>query len=81
MLETQGLVASDKMISRKKALAFGYIVPVIWKLMRKEGRPPFDAEVVYMLGTQFTLSDKKARDDLGYYSIISLEEGLGEMRV
>lgn len=81
MLQTQDLSPSNNNISRAKALAFGYIVPFIWKMLRKEGRPPFDAEVVYMLGTQFTLSDSKARKELKYENIISMDEGLEEMRI
>jgi nucleoside-diphosphate-sugar epimerase len=80
VLETQGLEPPKKNMNRTLALAMGYIIPVIWKIIRKKGLPPFDAELIHMQGTEYTISDKKARVELGYEDIITFEEGLEELR-
>lgn len=80
VLETQGLEPPKKNMNRTVALAMGNIVPVIWKLMKKDGPPPIDAELIHMQGTEYTISDKKAREELGYKDIISYEEGIEDLR-
>ena len=76
-LPTQGLEPPTKNLNRNLALALGYMIPVIWKLLRKEGPPPMNAEMIHMQGTtEYTISDNKAREKLGYEDVITLEEGL-----
>jgi nucleoside-diphosphate-sugar epimerase len=38
------------------------------------------AEFVHMQATEYTISDKKAREELGYEDVVTLEEGLEELR-
>lgn len=76
LLASQGLEPPEKNMNRTFALAMGYINPAIWKLLREEGPPPFDAEIIHMQGTVYTISDKKARTELGYDDVITFEEGL-----
>ena len=80
VLETQGLEPPTKNMNRTLALVMGNVVPVFWKLMKKEGPPPIDAELIHMQGTEYTISDKKAREELGYEEIISYEEGIEDLR-
>ncbi len=80
VLATQGLAPPERNINRNLALALGYVVPVFWKLMKKAGPPPMDAEFVHMQATEYTISDKKAREELGYEDVVTLEEGLEELR-
>ena len=80
ILATQGLEPPTKNMNRSLALAFAHIVPIFWKLLKKEGPPPINAEMIHMQGTEYTISDKKAREELGYEDIISLEEGLEDLK-
>ena len=80
ILATQGLEPPKKSMNRSMALAMGYVLPIFWKIMRKQGPPPIDAEMIHMQGTEYTISDKKAREELGYEDIISLEEGLEKLK-
>jgi nucleoside-diphosphate-sugar epimerase len=80
ILATQGLEPPKKNMNRTLALAFGYVVPAFWKLMRRKGPPPIDAEMIHMQGTEYTISDKKAREELGYEDVITYEEGLEELK-
>ncbi len=80
ILATQGLEPPKKNMNRTLALALGYVIPTFWKLMRKKGPPPIAAEMIHMQGTEYTVSDKKARIELGYEDIITFEDGLEELR-
>ncbi len=80
ILATQGLEPPTRNMNRTLALALGYVIPVVWKLLRKEGPPPMNAEMIHMQGTEYTISDRKAREELGYEDVITLEEGLEELK-
>lgn len=80
VLATQGLEPPTKNMNRNFALVLGNVIPAIWKLLRKEGPPPMDAEMIHMQGTEYTISDKKAREELGYEDIITYEEGIEELK-
>jgi len=79
ILATQGIAIPKKNMNRKLALAIANVIPVFWKLMGKEGLPPFSAELIHMQGTEYTISDKKARTELGYEDIVSYQDGLAEL--
>lgn len=80
ILATQGLEPPKKNMNRTLALALAYVIPAFWKLMRKEGPPPISAEMIHMQATEYTISDSKAREELGYEDIITLEEGLEDLK-
>ena len=48
--------------------------------MRREGSPPISAEMIHVQATEYTISDRKARVDLGYEDIVTLEEGLEDLK-
>ena len=39
-----------------------------------------NAEMIHMQGTEYTISDRKAREELGYEDVITREEGLEELK-
>lgn len=80
ILATQRLEPPKKNIDRRMALTLAHIIPVFWKLMGKKGFSPFNAELIHMQGTEYTISDEKARKELGYEDIISYKKGLDELR-
>jgi len=80
ILATQGLAPPTKNMNRSVALAMGNLVPVIWKILRKKSPPPMSAEMIHMQATEYTVSDAKAREELGYEDVITYEEGLEELK-
>ncbi len=50
-----------------------------WRMMRLKGEPPMSRTTVRLIGQGFTVSDRKARQELGYTPIISREQGLAEL--
>jgi len=48
----------------------------IWKLLGLKSRPPVPPLMIRLMAKEFSVSDKKARTELGYQNVISFEEGL-----
>ena len=47
-----------------------------WHLFGLDGTPPLTRSAVALIGVEVTVSDAKARRELGYEPLISREEGL-----
>ena len=42
--------------------------------------PPITPSMITMMGTELSLRDQKARDDLAYRHILTIDEGLNALR-
>jgi nucleoside-diphosphate-sugar epimerase len=51
-----------------------------WNAFSLQGRPPLTQTMLNLLFSEVTLIDRKARDQLGYTSHVSIEQGLAELR-
>lgn len=74
-----GLDTGNKKISKGLALFMASLLEGTWKLFRLKGQPPITKSMVYLMGTEFSIDDSKARKELGYKNIISVEEGLKQL--
>lgn len=73
---TQGISVPDKSIPLALAKGFAFGMEFIWKSCRFKGSPPLYRGLVNVLGMEFTISDNKARQELGYKTKVSIKEGL-----
>jgi nucleoside-diphosphate-sugar epimerase len=80
ILETQGVTAPDKSLPRWVARAAARACERAWRTLRLSGMPPVTRTAVALVGQEVTVSDEKARRELGYAPVVTLEEGLREMR-
>jgi len=78
---TQGIEVPDKAVSLAMARRVASVMEFIWKTFRISGHPPLYKGLVNTLGLEFTTIDKKAREDLGYTTIISIDQGMQMMKV
>ena len=51
----------------------------LWRTLGLKSMPPLPRSVMYLMGQELTVSDAKARRDLGYAPIMSVERGLAEL--
>lgn len=78
MLETQGIKAPRGSVPRFVIKAVVRASEIAWALL--PGEPPL-GDTAYALALQeVTVSDAKARAELGYQGRVSVEQGLAEMR-
>lgn len=80
MLETQGVPAPGGSIPLGLVKALAGVMELAWRALPLKGQPPLTREVLALVGTEVTVSDAKARRELGYVGHISREAGLLEMK-
>jgi nucleoside-diphosphate-sugar epimerase len=74
------VTAPDKSLPRWVARAAARACERAWRTLRLSGMPPVTRTAVALVGQEVTVSDEKARRELGYAPVVTLEEGLREMR-
>lgn len=79
LLKAEGIEPGDRSMPRRLVLALAYVIEFFWKLLRLKTRPPLAPIMVYLMGTEFSVIDQKARTELGYRNAISIDEGLRQM--
>lgn len=76
MFQQYGVTAGDRALSRSFALTTAKVIQFIWDTLRLKSDPPIVPVMIYLMGTEFSVSDQKARRELGYRNAISIEEGM-----
>jgi nucleoside-diphosphate-sugar epimerase len=79
LLRTQGLEPGDRSLPRPVVRAIAWAAELAWRGLRLKGAPPITRTAVRLIGEEVTVSDAKARRELGYASTVSREAGLAEM--
>lgn len=80
LLETQGVnTAKIKSIPRWMALLIAKCMETFYKTFIPMGTPMIDSEMIYTMGTAFTINDNKARTQLGYQNVITIEDGVAQL--
>ncbi|WP_318345512.1 NAD-dependent epimerase/dehydratase family protein [Flagellimonas baculiformis] len=78
---TQGVTVPDKIVSLAMAKRVASVMEFVWKTFRLNGHPPLYKGLVNTLGLEFIVSDTKAREELGYTTLVSLDKGLQQMEI
>lgn len=80
LLRTQGVEPGDRSIPSWLARGLARLVETAWESLGLEGEPPVTYTAVRLTGEEVTLSDAKARRELGYVGRMTHEEGLRELK-
>jgi nucleoside-diphosphate-sugar epimerase len=80
MLASRGLTPPERSVPSWLADAAGQICEGIWRLFGLSGEPPLTRHAAMVMSRDCTLTDAKARADLGYSPVISVAAGLAGMR-
>ena len=81
ILKAYDLDPGDKSIPRAAALIMSHILGGTWKALGLKSRPPVAPLMIRLMGTEFSISDQKARHELGYKNAISFEEGIRNLNL
>lgn len=79
IIEAAGVNPGNKALPRGTALFFAHLFGGIWKLLGLKSRPPVAPVMIRLMGTEFSVSDAKARQELGYKNAISFQEGVAQL--
>ncbi|HEU5074437.1 MAG TPA: NAD-dependent epimerase/dehydratase family protein [Polyangiaceae bacterium] len=80
LLATQGVEAPVASLPRPVAKVLARVLEGAWRGFGLAGEPPLTRTLVLLMGEEVTVSDAKARRELGYLGSMSRERGLAEMR-
>lgn len=80
ILNAEGLDPGEKELPRGVAVFFAHLFGGIWKLLGLKSRPPVMPLMIRLMGTEFSVSDQKARTELGYKNAIDFQQGVKELK-
>jgi nucleoside-diphosphate-sugar epimerase len=78
--ETQGISLPDKSVPTWAADMIGGVAEGVWRTFGLKGEPPLTRFGAMIMSRDAVLSDAKARRELGYAPVISVEDGLRALR-
>lgn len=80
MFREIGLDGGDKELPRGLAVAMASGTEFVWKLFGMRSRPPIAPLMIRLMATEFSVSDARAREELGYRNAVDFEQGLATLR-
>jgi nucleoside-diphosphate-sugar epimerase len=80
LLATQGIEIKKTSIPSPLARMLGIGIETIWKILRLKSEPPLTHFAAAMASSDCTIRIDKARAELDYKPIITIEQGLDELR-
>lgn len=76
MLATQGVEAPDRNVPLALAKPLSALLESAWRVLPLPGDAPLSRFSVWASGLECTIDDSKARSELGYAPVVSIEDGL-----
>jgi nucleoside-diphosphate-sugar epimerase len=76
LLATRGVDAKGRDVPVGFAWFLATLMEGAWKMLSLKGQPPLTRQMLRMVGYDFTLSDQRARTELGYRPIVQWQEGI-----
>ncbi len=76
ILQAGGLPPCEKSLSPRAAYAVGFMMELVWRLLRRQDEPLMTRFVARQLATAHWYDISAAKRDLGYSALISVAEGL-----
>jgi nucleoside-diphosphate-sugar epimerase len=80
LLETQGVEAPTRSVPRPLASALAAGGETAWRLLPLPGRPPLTRLAVWVSGLETTIDITRAREELGYEPVKTIDDGMDELR-
>jgi nucleoside-diphosphate-sugar epimerase len=80
LLATAGVEAPKRNMPAGLARALAGLAETVWTRLRVNSTPPLTRMAVWLSAVETTIDISKARRDLGYEPVKTVEEGLAEMR-
>jgi nucleoside-diphosphate-sugar epimerase len=73
LLDTRGVDAGTRSAPLRVAWFMATGMEAVWKTLGLSGEPPLTRQMLRLVGWDFTISDRRAREELGYAPVISWE--------
>jgi nucleoside-diphosphate-sugar epimerase len=80
LLATQGIEAPDRSVPRVVPGALATVGEAAWRVLPLPGQPPVTRLAFWLASQECTIDIGRARRDLGYSPVTSIDEGMEELR-
>jgi nucleoside-diphosphate-sugar epimerase len=80
LLASRGVTVNARDAPIGTAWLLATVMEGAWRTFRLKGHPPLTRQMLRMVGYDFTISDRRARSELGYAPVVSWQEGVAAMR-
>jgi nucleoside-diphosphate-sugar epimerase len=80
LLTTQGVAPPSRRLPRPLARAGAIACEAAWRVLPLRGEPPLTRATVWLSAVEVTIDISKARSELHYEPVVSLDEGLEGLR-
>ncbi len=81
LLKTQGLEPpANRSLPKSVAQILAVVIEISWIIFKLKGDPTLTRTALKLMGEEVTVNDAKARRELGYKSLVTIETGLAEMK-
>ncbi len=80
LLATQGIEPPDKNAPLAVAKTGAAVCETLWRVLPLRGRPPLTRMAVWVSALECTIDISRARTELGYEPVVSIDEGLAGLR-
>lgn len=79
LLQIAGVKPERLSIPRWVAWNIAGFMETMWRITRRKGIPPITRTMARLIGQELTFSDRKAREEVGYTSIVTRDVRLAEL--
>jgi nucleoside-diphosphate-sugar epimerase len=79
LLATQGIDAPTRSVPAPVARAVAATCEAAWRLLQLSGHPPLTRLAVWVSGMETTIDITRAREELGYAPVKTIDQGLQEL--
>jgi nucleoside-diphosphate-sugar epimerase len=80
LVATQGVEPPSREMPAAAARALAAASELVWRLLRLNGTPPLTRLAVWLLSLETTIDISRARAELGYEPVRTIESGMAELR-
>lgn len=80
LVGTKGVEIKARSVPLGVAWFMASLMEFVWRTFRRSGEPPLTRQMLRLVGYDFTVSDSRARDELGYAPVTSWAQGIAAMR-
>ncbi|MEO0571545.1 MAG: NAD(P)-dependent oxidoreductase [Bacteroidota bacterium] len=80
LFEVYGLDAGKKEFPLSVANFMARVFHTVWTVLGLKSQPPVPPLAIRLMAREFSVSDAKARQELGYQNVLSFEEGLMDLK-
>ncbi|PJG47352.1 hypothetical protein CAF53_03190 [Sphingobium sp. LB126] len=80
LLATRGVAVKASNAPLGMAWFMATIMEFMWRTFKRPGEPPLTRQMLRLVGYDFTVSDQRARDELGYQPVTNWSAGIAGMR-